>query len=433
MQNPDVAKLKTKGVSAFWPTLFCFSLIIPLNLDVGSVRLSIYRIVLILLLFPAVIGWLIGKAGRHIAADYMIILFVIWSGLSMIVTMGFDAAFQPVGIWTIETMGAYFVARYFIRDEACFRKVVTYLFWIVMLLLPLAAAESLTNRAIALDFFGRLGKTFVITEMDQRLGLRRAQVVFEHPILFGVFASSVFALSFYVLGAGRVRLSTALRGFMTCVATFFSLSTGAFLSLVLQGILIGWDLTFRKAARKWTVLFVILVVMFLIVDAISTRTPFEVFITYLTFNTGNSYNRVLIWHYGTLQVLTTPLFGIGLSDNWARPDWMYASIDNFWLLIAVRHGIPAILFFLLAYGSVLRQLGKLKLVDEAALNARKGLLISIIGISISMCTVHLWNATYCLLIFLLGSGTWLLQHTAASEKASLDPGATGEGLGETAA
>ena len=71
-------------------------------------------------------------------------------------------------------------------------------------------------------------------------------------------------------------------------------------------------------------------------------------ITYLTFNSGTAYWRLHIWNFGSAEVWRNPLFGIGLND-WARPSWMWtASVDNFWLLTAMRYGIPA--FLLLVAG-----------------------------------------------------------------------------------
>ena len=39
--------------------------------------------------------------------------------------------------------------------------------------------------------------------MGGRFGFERAQVLFEHPILFGVFCASALGLSWYVLGYQR--------------------------------------------------------------------------------------------------------------------------------------------------------------------------------------------------------------------------------------
>jgi hypothetical protein len=415
VQLQEAEAERTEKHSTFWPVLFCICLVVPLYFDFGTVRLSLYRIVLLLLLLPCLFAWMAGKAGKTIPADYFMILFALWSVLSMVMTIGFDNAIQPGGVWVIETLGSYFVARVFIRDEHSFRVVVKTLAIIVAVILPLAALESILDRPIALQFFQSLGKSFVITEMDHRAGLRRAQAVFEHPILLGVFTSSIFSLGLVSTENAKSRFGALTRGFISGLATFFSLSTGAYLSIIVQCILLGWDYLLQKSKRKWTILTTLFIVMYLLIDALSNRTPVEVFISYLTFNFGNSFNRVLIWQYGTAQIFNTPLYGIGPTDSWVRPDWMGASMDNFWLLMAVRHGVPAFLFLALAYISILRRIGKAQHVKPSLNMLKKRLIFTIIGISVSICTVHLWNATYALFVFLLGSGIWL---TEATDKTS---------------
>ena len=410
MDANDVTVKKAAKKSAFWPILFCVLLVIPVNFDVGTLRISPFRILLLLMLVPSLFNWLRGRAGKKIAADYFMLLFMVWCIIAIFVVMGGEGGVQPAGMWTIETLGAYFLGRVYIRDEATFRKVVKVLFFSVLLLLPLGAAESYLNRAVALNFFNNFGRTFPITDMEFRMDLRRTQAVFEHPILYGVFCSSVFSFAFYLLGGAKLRFGSAWRMMVSAVATFFSLSTGAFIAIAIQSILIAWDFLMRKSKKKWTILTIIVIFLYVTVDAISNRSPAEVFISYLTFNLGSSYNRVLIWQYGTQQVYTTPWFGTGVPGTWERPNWLHSgSLDNFWLLMAVRHGVPAFVFIALTCWTMMRRVGKTHLVDPQLLNARKGLLFALIAMTVSMCTVHLWSATYCLFIFLLGSGSWLIE------------------------
>ena len=91
------------------------------------------------------------------------------------------------------------LARCFIRNERTFLFIVKVLFFVIATLTPFALFEALTGKAIFLQIFGTFAQTFPNVDMDPRMGLERAQVVFEHPILFGIFSSSVFGLSFFVL------------------------------------------------------------------------------------------------------------------------------------------------------------------------------------------------------------------------------------------
>jgi hypothetical protein len=242
---------------------------------------------------------------------------------------------------------------------------------------------------------------------EARFGLSRAQTVFEHPILFGVVCSSAFALSFYVWKAGSSALGRLVTG-MIALATFTSLSSGALLSLVVQSILIIWDKVTAGLPRRWLLLATLILIAYCTAGAISNRSAVEVFISYLTFNADTSYMRVHIWNYGTQSVMRNPIFGTGLNE-WAHPAWMPGSIDNFWLVNSVRYGIPGFLFLIGGFLSLCLGLGRLKNLPDEVAQCRKGLIIVLSGLAVASCTVHLWNATYVLLIFLLGSGTWMFE------------------------
>ena len=146
------------------------------------------------------------------------------------------------------------------------------------------------------------------------------------------------------------------------------------------------NLGFRHAANPASVVDTgrLAAAAFVVVSMFSNRTPFHVFITYLTFNLEASYNRILIWDFGTAEVMRNPLFGIGYGE-FDRPWWMHASVDNFWLLIAMRHGLPAFFLFAAAILLIMYKIGRQRIVDPEIAACRTGLLISLGG------THHRWN------------------------------------------
>ena len=114
-----------------------------------------------------------------------------------------------------------------------------------------------------------------------RMGLFRAQAVFEHPILWGVFCSLAIANAFYICREKFVR-SVVLTGFATGM-TFTSLSSGPLLAAAIQLGIIGWGWITRNA---WWVLIGLVVLGYVVIDLLSNRSPVQVLITYLTFNSG---------------------------------------------------------------------------------------------------------------------------------------------------
>ena len=157
----------------------------------------------------------------------------------------------------------------------------------------------------------------------------------------------------------------------------------------------------------------------------SNRTPFHVFITYLTFNSESSYNRILIWDYGTAEVMRNPLFGIGYGE-FDRPWWMHASVDNFWLLIAMRHGLPAFFLFVAAILLIMYKIGRQRIDDPEIAACRAGLLISLGGLIIAGTTVHFWTQLYTFFMFLVGSGVWMLDSKRSGGLASPHVGGDGK-------
>jgi O-antigen ligase len=142
---------------------------------------------------------------------------------------------------------------------------------------------------------------------------------------------------------------------------------------------------------------------------LSNRSPILVFISYASFSSVSSYNRVLIWEYGTAEVARHPLLGIGLGE-WVRAPWMSNSMDNFWLIIAVRYGLPALAFLAIAILMIAFKSAAKKNATEEWEASRMAWIITIAGTAIAACTVHLWNNTFGLFMFVIGAGAWLIDH-----------------------
>jgi len=292
----------------------------------------------------------------------------------------------------------------------------TALVLMVVSLLPFAMYENISGSPILIDLFGKVFSVYDVVGSELRYGLRRAQGPFEHFILFGIVCSSAFALSFYVLQP--TRLGGRLTSGLVVLAVLSSLSSGAFLSVAVQAILIGWDKVMANVTRRWTILAIIVATAYFFVEIGSNRSAFDVFISYLTFNADTSYMRIHIWNYGTQSVVKHPIFGLGLND-WERPPWMGGSIDNFWLVTAVRYGIPGFLFMAGVFLSVCLGLGRLKNLPFGVGQCRKALIFTLCGFAFAACTVHLWDAPYVLFIFLLGSGMWMYDHGGEAPQSRL--------------
>ena len=143
---------------------------------------------------------------------------------------------------------------------------------------------------------------------------------------------------------------------------------------------------------------------------------------------------MLIFTYGMENVWAHPFFGLGLAD-WARPFWMTTgTVDNLWLVFAMRYGIPGFLFLIAAYISVLLALTRARPGAATARLHRDGLAFSFVGLAICIATVHLWNASFVFMVFMMGAVSWVADAprddpTAGAEEGTSPP-PQGEGRGE---
>ncbi len=386
--------------------VFMASLCVPLFFNIGPLRLAPFLLVLLVLFPPMFFKWVSGKQTTVQLPDLLLLFYCAWCAIALAMVHGVSFITEPATIVLLQTFGSYLVGRIYVRNEDQLRKVVRFHFALVLALLPFALFETVKGYPLLNRIFGALGPVFHDHHMPTRMGLRRVQSVFEHPILYGIFVSSTVGMLFSMDRFSSVKVVAFAA---IAVATFVSLSTGALLCLMIQIILLTWGMVMGKNEKKWKMIIIIFISCYITIDLLSNRSPFEVFVSYMTFNTGSAYNRVFIWKYGTAEVYRHPLFGIGYND-WIRPWFIHSSsMDNFWLLQAVRYGLPAWASMTVAFVILLIRLSAVKFRKKTSGDLRTGFVISIVGVFFAICSVHLWNSAYCWLLFLMGSATWMLE------------------------
>lgn len=394
-----------KSRHGFIIALLILSFVMPFFFFFIGLRLSAYRLYFLAATIPVLIQWAKGAAGPVRSPDILVLLAAMWAALALFANHGIGR-WQFAGILVVETVVPYLFARVLIRDYVTFRTAVWWLFAIVLVLVPFALYENITGKPILLNIFGGVFQVYADVNQEPRLGLERAQASMPHPILFGVFCSPVLALSWYVLSPEGAFFKQTQRSIIVSTAVFSSLSSGAFMGVMLQAFLIAWDEILKKIKSRWVIFAIIFGIIYTILELASNRNAFQIIATELTFSAGSAWNRIHIFNHAIDDIFRNPIFGIGLGE-WTRPKWMKPSVDNFWLLIALRYGIPALIFLGLAVIIASYQIIRAPLTGLYA-RVRTGFLISFLSLSVSAFTVHLWDATYCLFMFLLGSGMWLI-------------------------
>ena len=390
--------------------VYLLTVVTPVAFYAGPLFLTGLRAFLLVMIVPVTWRLLMGRYDRLYATDLLFLGHVGWVAVALWVNNP-DKMIENAGIYAIEFFGGYVLARAYIRGPDEFSALVRAILLLVLATLPLTLYESQTGRPWLVEMIRRLpGITSVeIITIERRMGLERVQAVFAHPIHYGLFASSAFALTYVALkdeiGDARRLVSAALAG----LCCFLALSSGAFLALLMQLFLIGWATVLAGVRARWILLVALAAVAYVVVDLLSDRTPIRVFFSYATFSAHNAYWRGIIFEWGMMNVNDNPIFGIGLND-WVRPHFMRSgSMDNFWLVQAVRYGYPGFLTLALGYLIALWRVGRRDFdADPRLWRQRRAWMFTFVGLTFTLCTVHIWTSVFSYAFFLFGAGLWML-------------------------
>lgn len=420
------------------PVKFYFLMVmIPFAFFAGPLYLTGVRLILLLCVGPLTIMLLMGRFGRVMVPDIFFLLFIGWAAISFGVNHP-DGVIEHIGSSGVEFWCGYLLGRCFIRTREQFISLCKTLSIMAALLLPLALYESQTGNPILIDMIRRIPglRSEVIVHIEGRLGMERSQVIFAHPIHFGLFCSVAFSLTFVALEgliSGTRRIIFSL---MIGLCTFLALSSGALLALVLQVFMIAWYTTFRHHERKWTYLLILFIMMYIAIDILSTRSPIKVFMSYATFSAHNAYWRGIIFEWGMMNIFGSeennippaPWFGIGQND-WIRPHFMASgSVDNFWLATTLIYGVPAFVFLVIGYVSTLLRVGFRDFKgDDRLEKLRRSWMFTFCGLTFTLVTVHVWTTIYSFVFFMFGAGVWFL--TAQPIREGEGDGLEGEDTG----
>lgn len=390
--------------------LFFLGMMLPtaVSLNAGGLRLSVYRVVLIAAFVPMILALFSGKAGKVTLFDGLILGHAGWALLALINWGGVAQGIESGGIYIVEVAGSYLVGRLYIRSYEDFRGFARAFVMVVVGTLPFTIPEAVTSIHILYDGISGMVGGPRAPFIEQRMGLERTFGSFDHPILYGVFSASAFSLAYFVVAEKRLgNFKGMWKVGGVGLATFLSASGGPYVVLMMQMFIAGWERVWGQTKGRWAALFSLFGLTYLAIDLLSNRSPFHVFVTYFTFSTTSAYNRIIIFEYGSAEVMRHPLLGIGLGD-WIRPIWMSDSMDNFWLLIAVRYGLPGWAMFVGAMLGLIWAVAQRQGLPEDWRRARHAWAFTLFGITVAAATVHLWNALFVLFLFLIGSGAWLL-------------------------
>ncbi len=394
--------------------LFVISIFIPVEFYVmaGTVRIETYRIVLALVIVYAFFN-LHKVLERADLTDVLLFGLIGLAFASFWYNHSMQKAIESTGLYALETLGAFYLAKLFITTpERFFKMNVAFISIITLLTLP-AIYEAFAQHRILHEWAERLTGH---QSLDYRLythyyirgDIMRTTSVFAHPILFGTLAALFFPFAAMLMWRQR---KTRYVGFVLglSISMLTTLSSAPLLSLIFQACTVLLVKFWDSARRLWAGLFFGGLAVAMLIEAISNRGFFGILISYLTFNPNTGYFRMLQWEHSMDDILESPILGIAHND-WTRPywkEWMGDSIDSFWLLVTLQHGIFAfLLLFIACLYAVFSVLNRVQQQHDSVKWMVTAWILSFMSLIFIGFTVDYFDKLQPMFFFTLGSMAW---------------------------
>lgn len=394
----------------FMAAALVYTLLLPpqVSLHVVSSSIPAYRVLIIAYGLYVVGGAARGRL-RICWPDTMVFFATGWICLSMFVTSARQDAIMASIAHILDIAVTYLFARLAIRELRHLRMLLVLLLPGVVMTGLAMITEAVLHRHIVQELFSSLTGGSVVYLSSPRFGLMRAQGPFPHPILAGIFMTTFLPL--YALSDLKLKFRAA--GSLAAMCSFFAVSSATLLGLgaSLGALCYNW-LTKRVTRVTWSLFFFAAGVLFFLAELGTRSGTFSLLVRYASLNSSSAFNRINIWRYGSKNVAEHPWFGIGYAD-WERPAWMVQSMDNHWLLISVRFGLPAsVAIGLATFLAVIMLMRKSLRSPPADADCERGVIIALLIYALGMISVALWLAVQVWFFILIAIAVSLAQAPA---------------------
>ncbi len=402
----EATDLYTKIVIAvFFVTVF-----IPGSFYVG-VRMTPFRLFLILMAVPMVLRYRADPTLRVTSVDVFVFLAIAWRSLAILANHQTTEILNAVAFF-IELFFGYMLGRVFIRSAEDYRWFFRCFLVTLIAFLPFALAEFATRQRVLRNIFGFLVQPPLEVSSPQiRFGFMRVQASFNHAIHFGVFCALGFANLYYLYGFPRNYLYAGFSAFMALLA----ISSSSVLMLGVQGALMLYEIVLRFLRSKWIILTASTIFIWYGFQLVMGKTIIDYIVTELVYSQAGAEGRIDQVIYGLREIAENPFFGIGLDEP-SRPFWRGHAIDNFWLATALRYGIAAFVFVILAFGIHFLRAAFAEGLDAEARRIRTGYMIAYASLMLFLGGLNIYGVMLVVTMAYFGAGAWLYDRAAPPER-----------------
>ncbi|HZB91860.1 MAG TPA: hypothetical protein VE397_10490 [Stellaceae bacterium] len=322
-------------VSIFVPEAFGFFLF--------DLRLTIAR-ALLLVAMPVIVfslGGLLGSSQYRFAlSDLLFPVTAAWMILAEAEIDGLASAVKSGGVSALEFIGPYLAMRAFVRTGSEAQRIAVVFCVAAAIAGFLGILDPIFHEHVLREGLARItGYKFFFYDrasdplMDYRLGFLRSQGPLEQPIIYGVVMC--YALLLTRVLSGRKKLLCRVG----CGIGLFLCASSAPWEALVIGIGLAYYCRFVPFSAKWSFLTLTGALAASIVW-LATVNPLGWIFNHFTLDASTGYFRMMIWDAAGSDVMTSPIFGIGATLDWFRPNWMSSTVDSLWLRAAMLFGIP---------------------------------------------------------------------------------------------
>ena len=379
-----------------------------LSAPIGTVDFTVHRIVILFLFGKLYLETKLPSRFKLVWLDKLLIVYFVAQLLAGAATTRTLGSFLENRAGRVfDMMLPYFAVRFIITDK---QKYLLFLKSILVVAVPLATIglyQCLSGHNPA-GFMMRYYAWEASTGYSpmSRIGLTRANVVFSHPIMFGLFFSMLGPMCVGLFGQGRKHwlLYVIGIGFM-CVGLFSCLSSGPALS-VLSAMMF---LAYYRFRKTWKAVTAMIIVMCALIEITSNRHFFEV-IDRFTLSSGSA------WYRGRL--IEVALLEGGMNGHWIAgfgpdvdPGWgpiidrrSFTDIVNHYILVLCRAGLIGLIPFLAMNIAAVK---RLIYSDRLAIHHSEKWLVwclaaALFGLWIGFWTVSIYDIPLTLYYIMLG-------------------------------
>lgn len=315
----------------------CCYMSVGQGVELGSVSLPIFRIVLAFGVFRAMLK-------REALPGYLntVDKLMICMGAWLVIASFFHEQFPGSGVpftagLVLEIVLVYFLTRIWCRDLSELFFVIQAVAW---LLVPVAAA-MVAEHVLETNLFAVFGGASEYVYV--RDGKIRAQGPFQHPILAGSVGAACIPLMVGIWK--RHRLSSLVGLAASAVMVFASTSSGPLMSLVFGATaLVLWKHRSWLPAIRW-----VLILGYISADLLMSRPAYYLISKIDLTGSSTSWYRSRLIESAIEHLPEWWLFGTDITSHWmANPlDSRQADLTNYYIYIGVLGGLPA-MFLLIA-------------------------------------------------------------------------------------